>query len=366
MEENNINTATTLQLSEVLQQYPFLSQHVYIVPFGTGLINKTWKITDTHSNLSYILQQINTAVFKYPELIARNIESVGHFLSKHFPNYLFVQPLSTMHNKTLAKNLSGETFRLIPFVQASHTVDEVTNTHQAYQAAAQFGKFTFLLHHFPVDSLSITLPDFHNLSFRQSQFENALHSAQPDTFQQAKTEINQLTYYGYITGIYEKMIGEKQVPLRAIHHDTKISNCLFDTQEKGLCVVDLDTLMPGYFISDLGDMFRSYLCLQNEESKAFEDIEIRVDFFEAIIAGYFSEMGKVLTKNELAFVIYSGKFLIYMQALRFLTDFLNGNPYYPVHYPLHNLHRAKNQIALLNDYCKREPDLQKIVKRHVS
>ena len=135
--------------------------------------------------------------------------------------------------------------------------------------------------------------------------------------------------------------------LRVTHHDTKISNVLFDENGKGICVIDLDTIMPGYFISDVGDMFRTYLSPANEEVKDFNAIDVRDDFFRAIVQGYVSTMGTELTEEEKRLILYSGKFIVYMQAMRFLADYCNNDVYYGARYEEQNFVRAGNQLQLL-------------------
>ncbi|MCU0388417.1 MAG: aminoglycoside phosphotransferase family protein [Chitinophagaceae bacterium] len=310
--------------------------------FGSGLINHTWLLSATDHPEKFIFQRINEAVFKHPEYIAENIASIGRFLQLHHPDYYFIQPLSTKNGKFLIRDNDGGYYRLIPFARGSHTIDSVTGTDLAYEAAKQFGRFSACLKDFPVDTLRITLPDFHNLGFRVQQYLQALNLADNDTLKLCRKEINELQTYAAIESTWEKIASGTTIPKRVIHHDTKISNCLFDRQHKGMAVIDLDTVMPGYYISDVGDMCRSYLCPLNEESTDYENICIRFEYFEALAEGYLSEMGAILTQNELDLFVYSGQFLIYMQALRFLGDFLRGNPYYPVQHPLHNLDRTTN------------------------
>jgi hypothetical protein len=146
--------------------------------------------------------------------------------------------------------------------------------------------------------------------------------------------------------------------LRATHHDTKISNLLFDDHDKGICVIDLDTLMPGYFISDLGDMFRTYLCAVSEEETDFSSISVRPAIYKAIVRGYLKGVGNILSKDEAGQIYFAGLFMIYMQALRFLTDYINDDVYYGAKYPLHNYNRAFNQIKLLEDYINKKELLQ--------
>jgi aminoglycoside phosphotransferase (APT) family kinase protein len=153
-----------------------------------------------------------------------------------------------------------------------------------------------------------------------------------------------------IVETYAKIRQDPDFHLRVTHHDTKISNVLFDAQGKGICVIDLDTVMPGHFISDVGDMMRTYLSPASEEEKDFSKLEVRPDFYRAIREGYLEEMGGQMTLGEKRHFFFAGEFLIYMQALRFLTDYLDNDIYYGRSYENHNLVRAGNQLALLRAY----------------
>jgi Ser/Thr protein kinase RdoA (MazF antagonist) len=165
-----------------------------------------------------------------------------------------------------------------------------------------------------------------------------------------------------IVSTYERIKTMPQFKLRVTHHDTKISNVLYDKNDKSICVIDLDTVMPGYFISDIGDMMRTYLSPVSEEEQDLAKVCIRDDFYKAIVDGYYGQMKGELTEAEKGFFFYAGTFMIYMQALRFLTDHINNDIYYGARYEGHNLIRAKNQIALLEELLKKESSLQKMAK----
>ena len=173
---------------------------------------------------------------------------------------------------------------------------------------------------------------------------------------------DELLSYSEIVTEYENIIVNSNFKKRVTHHDTKISNVLFDDAGRGLCVIDLDTVMPGYFISDVGDMMRTYLSPVSEEEKDFNKIEIREDFYKAIVNGYYSEMKDVLTKTEKHYFFYAGTFMIYMQAIRFLKDYLNDDIYYGSKYPGHNLVRAGNQAILLKRLIEKKDILSDIIK----
>ena len=338
-------------LEEVLSCYG-ITKTATVQQHGSGLIHGTWKIEDGPD--AYILQRVNHKVFKQPEYIASNIDAIASWLKKNHPEYFFVTPLKSKTDGTLLHLPDKGYFRLFPFIKDSRTYDVAATPQQAFEAARQFGLFTKKLNDFPVEKLKTTLPDFHNLSYRFSQFERGIQNGNRERIRECKQEIDYLQSQKNIVSVYEYVSSDKRFKRRVTHHDTKINNVLFDKNGKGICVIDLDTVMPGYFISDVGDMMRTYLSPFSEEEKDFDKIEVREEFFEAIARGYLKEMQSELTSLELAHFVYAGKFMIYMQALRFLTDYLNDDSYYGAAYPDHNYMRAKNQLTLLTRLLEKE------------
>lgn len=347
-------------LHTVLRTFNLDPQLCQLQQFGSGLINHTWKVT-TPSH-QYILQRINHQVFNNPQNIANNLIKLGGYLQQTAPYYLFAAPLADINGHHLV-NINNEYYRLSPFISNSHAVDFLTHSTQAYEAAKQFGKFTRLLDGYNPAHLDYTLPNFHNLSLRVAQFKAALNAASDERKKMAALQIEVIFQHEAIADTYTSIVNEQLIPLRVIHHDAKINNVLFNNQHQGLCVIDLDTVMPGYFISDVGDMMRTYLCAVNEDEPDMNKISIRNDFFIAVYAGYMEEMGIILTPQEKSLFTYSGKFMIYMQAVRFLTDYLQQDIYYQTQYSEHNLVRAKNQLKLLNEYLNGENHFNYIINQ---
>jgi Ser/Thr protein kinase RdoA (MazF antagonist) len=314
-------------------------------PFGTGLINNTWKVYTPQQN--FILQRINDHVFRQPQDIAHNIRLVANYLKEKHPDYFFVAPIITADSKDIVFFKGQGWFRMMPFVENSFTLDVVQTSDQAFEAAKQFGRFTKMLSGFDALKLKKTIPQFHDLELRYQQFSNATTQGNEKRINESKNIIEELIQHRSIVDEYRSILSNPQFRLRVTHHDTKISNVLFDKSSKGMCVIDLDTIMPGYFISDAGDMMRTYLSPVSEEEKDFDKIIIRNDFLQAVVEGYNEEMQNELTADEKKCFLFAGKFMIYMQALRFLTDYLNNDIYYGAKYEDHNLVRAKNQLTLL-------------------
>ena len=330
--------------SIVLQQFGFSDTDYTLNQHGNGLINLTWLVEKKSTSDKFILQQINNSIFKSPEAIDFNIRLIDEHLAQFQPEYIFVAPLQTVDKKTLLC-IDNNYFRMFPFVKDSHSIDTVQKPEQAYEAARQFALFTKSLSGLDAGQLKITLPDFHNLSLRYQQFEKALILGDKQRLKQSRDLINFIQQHRSIAGEFE--YNKPDLITRCTHHDTKISNVLFDQNDKGICVIDLDTVMPGYFISDVGDMMRTYLAPVNEEATDFSTIEVRPAYYQAIVDGYMCEMGGELNDLEKDYFHFAGKFMIYMQALRFLTDHINNDVYYGSRYQGHNLVRAGNQAALL-------------------
>jgi Ser/Thr protein kinase RdoA (MazF antagonist) len=343
-------------LEAVFKAFDIKASTSAAIPFGSGLINHTWRIETEEG--TFILQRVNEQVFKWPEAIVHNINLTGSYLHHHYPDYLFVMPVKSIYNEEIFFDKeTGGYYRLCPFIENSHTIDVVQKPHQAYEAAKQFGKFSRLLSGFDAHQLKITLPNFHNLALRYQQFEEALNNGNLSRIRASQTLIQLVKENKDIVAAFEEIKTNPRFKLRATHHDTKISNVLFDDDEKGMCVIDLDTLMPGYFISDVGDMLRTYLSPFSEEEKDFSKVEIREEYFIAILHAYLGELEDELSDEEKKHFVYAGKFMIYMQALRFLTDHLNDDVYYGSKYEGQNFVRAGNQLMLLQKLMDKEERL---------
>ncbi len=330
-------------------------------PLGNGLINKTWLVREISSGNDFVFQRINEKIFKRPEDITSNIRLIDDYLKKEHPHYHFTSPVVALNGEDMIKTEDNDHFRLFGYVGGSVTHIELTKPVQAYEAAKQFGKFTNLLSGLDLSQLKTTIPDFHNLGLRFQQFMDSLKCADQLRLKNAREVVNFLMDNQSIADEYRTIITSSDFKLRVTHHDTKISNVLFDLEDKGLCVIDLDTVMPGYFISDLGDMMRTYLSPVSEEEGDLSKIEVRTEFFQAIVHGYLSEMGDELSQAERSSITYSGKFMIYMQALRFITDYLNNDFYYGARYEGHNLVRGKNQVKLLQLFLNKESLFDRVV-----
>jgi len=318
-------------------------------PIHQGLINSTYAVKTTEGE--FILQSINHHVFKNPTAIDTNIIAISDYLKSNHPSYLFTHLIATPKGNTLVE-WEGRFYRAFHKMEG-YALSVLDNENQAAQAAMQFSKFTFVLKHFEATQLKDTLPNFHNLSLRYQQFTQALINGNAQRITETADAISFLAAHKNYVDKYSLYIDHADVKKRVTHHDTKISNVLFQKNEgveNAICVIDLDTVMAGYFISDVGDMCRTYLSAVSEEEKDLNKIKVDPKKWEALQKGYLQFMKEDLSTFEMDHFFFSGQFMIYMQALRFLTDHLNNDQYYGAKYPGQNLVRALNQIRLLEVY----------------
>ena len=338
------------RIPSILNQFGLNAADFKVERIGSGHINHTFLIS---GNPSFVLQCINTAVFKKPERVAKNIRLAADYLNYHFEDYLFLSPIKTSQQEEMAFDMEGTPWRLFPYIAGSYTLNELTDTRQAFEAAKGFGLLTRNLDGISTEGFEPTIPDFHNLAWRFQQLQEAFSQSKEETRSSATQVIEQAFHFGFLADEYQKLIQKGILRERIVHNDTKINNILFDnTTEKALCVIDLDTLMQGFYIYDLGDMIRTFVSPVSEEEKDTSKICFRIGFYEALLEGYLSEMHSCLSSEEKKAVPFAGMMMTYIMAIRFLADYLNGNIYYQIHYPEQNLVRAGNQLKLLEEIQK--------------
>ncbi|HEY4148636.1 MAG TPA: phosphotransferase [Chitinophagaceae bacterium] len=318
-----------------------------IEALGQGLIHHTYKVSYP-GNAPIVLQCINPTVFRQPGDIIYNYRQVADFLRQQSSA---VQPPAMIQAKggyDAFTDEEGNFWRATAFIPHSRSIALVSDAKQVSAAAHCFAAFTHALSGLPASGLRTIIPGFHDLSLRYRQFEDTVRSAHINRLLKATHVISELRDRQELVDFYEEMTANPaEYPLRIMHHDCKISNVLFDERgEKALCPVDLDTMMPGYYFSDLGDMIRSMACTEDENSTAWELIGVHKIYYDTIIREYQAEIG-TLTGSEKKNIHKAGRLITYMQCLRYVTDFLENDVYYKTTYPEQNLNRALNQLILL-------------------
>jgi thiamine kinase-like enzyme len=314
---------------------------------GSGFIHNTYKLS---GDKEFILQRVNKNVFKKPEVIASNIRAAADYLKKNFPDYIFISPLLSRNGDEMVFDGQDFPWRIFPYFKNTFTVDKVSTENEAFNAAAEFGKLTRLLDGVDTNLFNPTIDRFHDLARRYEQFESARKNPYRDRLSIASKEVELAQRFSHLVTEYRSLIDSRKLRLRITHNDTKINNVLFDsTTGNTVCAIDLDTLMPGYFIYDLGDMIRTFVSPVDEEERDLSKVIVRKNIYDALVRGYLSQMNDVLSDGEKTAIRFSGLMMTYIMALRMLTDFLNGDVYYQIKYPDHNLVRTKNQFKLLEE-----------------
>ena len=320
----------------------------HIEQLGQGLIHRTYKVSYPNGN-AIILQCLNKTVFPHPEDIIFNYRRVYDFLEKQAEGMKVPSLVTTKNGKDFYTDEAGHCWRATQFIDGSFAPALPENAKEVYAAAHCFAAFTRALTDLPAVELKAIIPGFHDLSLRYRQFEDTVRSAHITRLLKATHVISELRNRTGLVRFYETMVAHPaDYPTRIMHHDAKTSNILFNKSTKAVvCPVDLDTVMPGFYISDLGDMIRSMACTEDENSTAWETIDINKDYYDTIISAWIAGMGKSLTAAERQNIHKPGLLLTYMQCLRYTTDFLQNDVYYKTDYPEQNLNRALNQLILL-------------------
>ena len=302
----------------------------------SGLINSTFVLNS--SNNSYILQAINTNIFPNYEKGLENILTVGNWLKRKNYPYSFPLPIKGRYLK-----VENEVWRLLPYVKNSISYNRVSSLGQVKSAANCLGEFYQHLSDFNTESLSITLPNFHHGNSITKKFKEALLNGDKERLLTVKALINEVEKELPILNKWDKVCNS--LPKRVVHYDTKINNFLFDKKtDEVLALIDLDTLMPGCVLSDIGDMIRTYSNPVGEESKEIDKVVCNMEIINTIIQEFTKKI--TLGKEEIESLFFGGLAITFMQSVRFLTDYLNGDSYYKTNYKDQNLMRTKNQIKL--------------------
>lgn len=339
------------KLTPIIEKFQIKGVVKKALPIEVGHINHTYKILTQYQQetFAYVLQKINTQIFKEPVGLMENIEKVGiHLQQNNYPKDILF-PIQSLDKQSFFKDNQNKYWRIFPFIENTETINEVETEEQAYAASFVFGEYTSSLANFNAQELNETIPDFHNTSLRYRQFFNSQKKASENRKKAASKSISDLFQYRYLLDPLKSM----KLPIRVVHNDTKINNILFDTETgNAVCVIDLDTLMPGSLLYDYGDMVRTFTPPVDENNKDLDWVYVRKNILTALTKGYQDGLKDNLTSLEKSLLLYGAKLTIFEQALRFLTDYLNGNIYYKVEYEEQNLVRTKNQICLLESLVK--------------
>ena len=355
--------------NEIISHFPEVRHVSKIEPLTSGLINKTYKVeTAGKDSCDYILQCINHQVFQDVDLLQHNIECV----TRHIRRKLEEAHETDIRRKVLrfAEADNGKTYhfdgehywRVCEFIPDSQTLDAVT-PETSYLVGLKFGEFEAMLADLP-EKLGETIPDFHNMEFRLRQFQEAVTTDPAGRAEEVKPLIEEIDRRAEAMCVQERLYRVGKLRKRVNHCDTKVNNILFDADsDKVLCVIDLDTVMPGFVLSDIGDFIRTGANTGAEDDENLDRVGVNMEIFEAYTKGYMEKAKAFLTPTEIQLLPYGGRLLTYMQTVRFLTDYLNGDTYYKIHSPKHNLVRTKAQFKLLQSLEERAEEMDRFMEQ---
>ena len=351
-------------LKFVFEQFDHIEVFKDYTELASGHINDTYLITSLN-NKHFVLQRINDGVFKdVPGLIANKVMISKHLQKKimHLPEDELKRRvltfIETKKGTTYYKDNEGNFWNMMVYIQGGITFETVDNVEIAYEGGKLFGEFLNLTSDFNATKLIEVIPDFHNMAFRYSQFELALKEASQQRLEQARIYIELVEVFKDEMHILQKLKDEGKIKLRVTHNDTKISNALFDFDKKGLCVIDTDTVMPGIIHYDFGDAIRTICNTAAEDETDLNLVSFNVEFYKAYVKGFLEKTQKSLSALEIKYLPLGAKTMIFIMALRFLTDFLNDDIYYKTEYPDHNFDRSKNQFKLIESMSEHFKELE--------
>jgi Ser/Thr protein kinase RdoA (MazF antagonist) len=354
---------------QVLSNFDLDDKPVAATPFGNGHINDTLKVTTESGKNKYILQRINHNIFKNVDMLQNNIDIVTSHIRKKLEernekdiDRKVLTFLKTKDNKPYY--FDGDNYwRVCLLITDSKSLETLT-TELAYETGKAFGDFQSMIANIPDSSLGETIPNFHNMEFRLQEFNDALKANKAGRKDEVKGLIDEIEKRSYDMCIQERLYREGKLKKRINHCDTKVNNILFDNNDNSvLCVIDLDTVMPGFVLSDIGDFIRTGANAGAEDDENLDNVYVNMDMFKAYTKGYMETAISFLTPLEISLLPYGGRLLTYMQTVRFLTDYLNGDTYYKTKHPLHNLQRTRAQFKLLQSLEENAAEMNNFMKQ---
>jgi aminoglycoside phosphotransferase (APT) family kinase protein len=363
-------------ISEIFGNFQAKGTFVQAGAYGSGHINDTFAVTCDldGEKVRYIIQRINHNVFKNPAELMDNVARVTTHIRKKLESQGFTDVdrkvltlIPTVDGKSHYVDPAGNHWRLYIFVEGVSTYDVMENLDQAYQAAKTLGEFQEMLVDLPGPQLFDTIPDFHNGQKRFAAFEEAVKADVCDRAKDAADEIKFLQENSWVFDVLPNLVNQGEIPMRITHNDTKINNVMIDDEtNEGICVIDLDTVMPGLALYDFGDIMRTTLTPTEEDETDLSKVGMEMPRFEAILRGYLTTAAKFLNPTEVKHLVFSGKMITLMIGTRFLTDHLAGDTYFKVHRENHNLDRARTQFKLVQSITENEEQMMKLVKEILS
>lgn len=361
---------------EALKSMKFDGDVINVKSFGSGIINDTFLVTcknNKGNENKYILQKINSSIFKNVEKLMENYCGVCDYLKKIVSENggdverETITVVPTNSGKSYLKDSLDNYWRTIKFISDTVTYDVAESAEDFYKVGKAFGEFQNKLAGYNAENLYESIPNFHNTKERFKTFLLAIENNKARRLESVRSEVDFILEREKDTSILLDLYENGELPLRVTHNDTKISNILMDANTKnGICIIDLDTIMPGLSLYDFGDAIRSGATHALEDEKDLDKVYVDLEFFEAFTKGFLEGTNSSLTEKEIEMLPMGAKVITLEQAIRFLTDYLDGDVYYKTSYSNQNLDRTRTQLKLVKDIEEKWNELNNIVNKYVS
>ncbi len=358
-------------LNEVLAQYEFPEELLGATRYGSGHINETYCIVCQPKEgdaVRYILQGLSQAAFPHPEELMDNFVNITSFLQKNIRDEggdgerEALKIIRTKDRKNYYTDSNGKVWRLVPFIEDTDCYQSAT-PELFEESARAFGRFQYLLRDYPAALLHETIKNFHNTEDRFKKFMDALKADKCGRAAEVADEVNFVLSREADCSVALNAQREGKLPLRVTHNDTKLNNVLFDrATKKAICVIDLDTTMPGLSINDFGDSIRFGANHSAEDEKDLSKVNFDIELFEAYTRGFLEGAQGGLTEAELEYLPWGARLMTLECGIRFLTDYLDGDNYFRISYPEQNLDRCRTQFQLVADMETKWEEMKRIVK----
>lgn len=350
-------------MERIIQAFQLEGNVISSKRFGSGHINQTY-LLHTDSQHDYILQKINHQIFKETEKLMENVTAVTEYLAKNEPDpRLVLRFVKTHDGKSFCRDDEGGYWRVCEYVQGSISLDRAETLEDFYQSAVAFGQFQMQLRDFPAETLHETIPHFHDTPVRFETFRRAVEKDVCGRLDSVRAEVDFALARAEEAGKLMQLLHEGKLPLRVTHNDTKLNNVLLDEKTRlPLCVIDLDTVMPGLVANDFGDSIRFGASTAAEDEHDLSKVEMSLELFETYARGFLSACGEGLTQTEIDTLALGAKIITLECGVRFLTDYLEGDTYFATHYEAQNLYRCRTQFKLVWDMEQKWDEMQKIIR----
>ena len=370
--EGNMDINSQIDLA--IKNFDFEGKIVDKKPLKKGHINDTFCIVCevcNKQNKKYILQKINTNIFKNPNDLMENVVNVTSYIRKIVienggdPERETLNIIPTKSGENYYKSENGDCWRVYKFIEDATTYDLVENAQDFYESAVAFGNFQRLLSNFPANTLYETIPNFHNTVDRLNSLKEAIQKDIVNRVKNVKEEIDFILNREKDCHIICDLLEKGEIPLRVTHNDTKLNNVMIDNKtKKAICVIDLDTVMPGTVLNDFGDSIRFGASTALEDEQDLSKVECSMELFEAYTKGFIEGVKGNLTDKEKEMLPMGAKIITLECGIRFLTDYLQGDTYFKIDRTSHNLDRARTQFKLVLDMENKWEQMKNIVKKY--